>query len=145
MVSHAILWPTFVLILLIFCIWIKSRVEGTVHLYRNQVTPESIADDDSLLSFSPPSSKNLRGLFEMPVLYFSLIPLLLIENRVTVVQIILAWFFVVTHVLNSMFVNSGSKKHLESGIAVVVANIMLAAMWVTFFFATLAGSAPLVQ
>ena len=106
-----------------------------MYLYRNQVTPDSISENDAPLSFSPPSSANLRGLFEMPVLYFGLIPLLLVTNRVTLIELVLAWLFVLAHVLNSFFTNSYSKRHLESGIAVVVANIALAAIWVTFFVA----------
>ena len=138
--SHEILWPTFALVLLSFGIWIKSRVERSLHLYRSQVTPDSIAEDDSPLSFSPPSSANLRGLFEMPVLYFGLVPLLIVTNRVNMIQVVLAWLFVVAHVLNSFFANSSSKKHLESGIAVLGSNIVLAAMWVTFFVAVTVGS-----
>lgn len=143
--SHAILWPTFVLVLLSFGIWIKARVEGALHLYRNQVTPDSISEDDAPLRFSPPSSANLRGLFEMPVLYFGLVPLLLVTNRVTMIQLVLAWLFVAAHVLNSFFSNSYSKKHLESGIAVLASNIALAAMWVTFFVAIAVGSVSPVR
>ena len=61
------------------------------------------------------------------------------------VQIVLAWLFVATHVLNSVFSNSHSKKHLESGIAVLASNIALAAMWVTFFVAIVAGSVSPVR
>jgi hypothetical protein len=145
MVSHAILWPTFALVLLSFGIWIKTRVEGAMHLYSIQVTPDSIAEDDSPLHFSPPSSANLRSLFEMPVLYFGLVPLLLVTSSVTILQVVLAWFFVVMHVLNSIFSNSSSKKHLESGIAVIAYNMALAAMWVTFFVATLGNSVSTVR
>jgi hypothetical protein len=144
-VSHAILWPTFALVLLSFGIWIKSRVEGAMHLYRNQVTPDSISEDDSPLRFSPPSSANLRGLFEMPVLYFGLVPLLLVTSRVTTTQVFLAWLFVASHVSNSVFSNSSSKKHLESGIAVVASNIALAAMWITFFVAIEVNPVSLVR
>ena len=145
MVSHAILWPTFALVLLSFGIWIKARVEGAMHLYSSQVTPDGIAEDDSPLHFSPPSSANLRGLFEMPVLYFGLVPLLLVTSRVTTLQVVLAWLFVAAHVLNSVSSNSPSKKHLESGIAVLASNMALAAMWVTFFVATLGHSVSAVR
>ncbi len=104
-----------------------------MHLYRSDVTPDSISEDDSVLSFSPQSSKNLRDLFEMPVLYFGLVPLLLVTNRVSTIQVVLAWSFVAARVLASVFTYSYSKKHLESGIAVLASNILLAAMWVTFF------------
>ena len=145
MVSHAILWPTFALVLLSFGIWIKSRVEGAMHLYRNQVTPDSISEDDSLLRFSPRSSADLRGLFEMPVLYFGLVPLLLVTSRVTTTQLALAWLFIASHLANSVFSNSSSKKHLESGIAVVASNIALAAMWITFFVAIVVNPVPLIR
>lgn len=104
-----------------------------MHLYRSDVTPDSISEDDSVLSFSPRSSKNLRDLFEMPVLYFGLVPLLLVTNRVSTIQVVLAWSFVAARVLASVFTYSYSKKHFESGIAVLASNILLAAMWVTFF------------
>lgn len=145
MVPHAILWPTFALVLLIFGVLIKARVEAAMHLYSRQVTPDSIAEEDSPLRFSPPSSANLRGLFEMPVLYFSLVPLLLVTSRVTMMQVVLAWLFVATHVLNSVFSNSYSKKHLESGIAVFASNVALAAMWITFFVAIVVDSVSPVR
>ena len=111
-----------------------------MHLYRSKVTPDSISEDDAPLSFSPQASANLRGLFEMPVLYFGLVPLLMVTYRVTMMQVVLAWLFVAAHVLNSFFSNSYSKKHLESGIVVLASNIVLAAMWVTFFVAIAVGS-----
>jgi hypothetical protein len=143
--SHAILWPTFALVLLSFGIWVKARVEGAMHLYRSQVNPESIAEDDSPLRFSPQPLANLRTMFEMPVLYFGLVPLLLVTSRVTMAQVVLAWLFVATHVLNSIFANSHSKKHLESGVAVLASNIALAAMWVTFVVAIAVGSVSPVR
>ena len=116
-----------------------------MHLYSKQVTPDTISEDDSPLVFSPPSSANLRSLFEMPVLYFGLVPLLLMTNKVNLLQVVLAWLFVVSHMLNGVFSNSSTKKYLESGIAVLASNIALAAMWGTFFVAMVVGSVSPVR
>ena len=52
----ALLWPTFALVALILAVWLALVVKRLRHVKAN------------------PPTRNLANLFEMPVLYFALVP-----------------------------------------------------------------------
>ena len=77
-------------------------------------------------------ANNLANLFEMPVLYFALVPLLIMTAQANHVQVALAWAFVFARVIHS-FIHIGPKKVQWRFFAYLVSVVFLTAMWVGFF------------
>lgn len=131
----AILWPTFALVLLIFVVWAVLFVQRFGHMRRNPPGADDLASGAAALRYFAPvemAANNLRNLFEMPVLYFALVPLLLVTHRADHLQVILAWAFVVLRALHSV-IHIGPKRVPARFLAYLASCLVLAAMWVVFF------------
>ena len=82
----AILWPTFALVALIILVWFWLTVERGRHIKRRPPTAEDFATGEAALRYFTPvemPANNFRNLFEMPVLYFAIVPLLMITHQGT--------------------------------------------------------------
>lgn len=131
----AILWPTFAMVLLIFVVWFVMYVQRFGHMRRTPPSDADFATGAAALRYFAPvemAANNLRNLFEMPVLFFALVPLLLMTNHGTLAQVILAWLYVALRVLHSI-VHIRTKKTLPRFIVHLTSCIVLSAMWIGFF------------
>ena len=129
-----ILWPTFALVALIFTVWFILFVQRIGHMRRNPPRAEDIATGEAAMRYFTPvemPANNLRNLFEMPVLYFALVPLLLITHHANHLQVLLAWIFVVLRALHS-FIHIGPKKVMPRFMIYLASCITLSAMWIGF-------------
>jgi len=129
-----ILWPTFALVALIFIVWITLFVQRSGHMRRHPPSTSDFADSDAAMRYFRPvemPANNLRNLFEMPVLYFALVPLLLITRHADHVQIVLAWIFVVLRAVHSI-IHIGPKKVAPRFLVYLIACVVLSAMWIGF-------------
>lgn len=129
-----ILWPTFALVALIFIVWFVLFVQRFGHMRRNPPRAEDIATGEAAMRYFTPvemSANNLRNLFEMPVLYLALVPLLLITHHANHLQVLLAWIFVALRGLHS-FIHIGPKKVMPRFMVYLASCIVLSAMWIGF-------------
>jgi len=129
-----ILWPTFALVALIFIVWFVLFVQRFGHMRRNPPRAEDIATGEAAMRYFTPvemSANNLRNLFEMPVLYLALVPLLLITHHANHLQVLLAWIFVALRALHS-FIHIGPKKVMPRFMVYLASCIVLSAMWIGF-------------
>ena len=129
-----ILWPTIALVALIFVVWMTMFVQRFRHMKR---TPPKAWDFDNTESaqryFAPVEmpANNLRNLFEMPVLYFALVPLLPVTHQASYIQAVLAWIYVALRIIHS-FIHIGPKKVPPRFIVYLASCAVLAAMWIGF-------------
>ena len=130
----AILWPTFALVALIFVVWFVMFAQRTAYMKRNPPAEGELASGDAAMRYFAPvemSANNLRNLFEMPVLFFALVPLLLVTRHADHVQVLLAWGYVLARVAHSAI-------HIARGpvgmrfLAYFISCIILSAMWIGF-------------
>jgi len=131
-----ILLPTFALVALIFIVWLTLFVQRMGHIRRNPPRSEDFATGASAMRYFEPvemAANNLRNLFEMPVLYFALVPLLMITHHANHLQVLLAWIFVVLRALHS-FIHIGPKKVQPRFMVYLASCIVLSAMWIGFAF-----------
>ena len=129
-----ILWPTFALVALIFIVWFVLFVQRFGHMRRNPPRAEDIATGEAAMRYFTPvemSANNLRNLFEMPVLYLALVPLLLITHHANHLRVLLAWIFVALRALHS-FIHIGPKKVMPRFMVYLASCIALSAMWIGF-------------
>lgn len=138
-----ILWPTFALVALIFIVWFGLFVARFGHIKRHPPRSEDVATGAAAMRYFEPvemPANNLRNLFEMPVLYFALVPLLLITHHANYLQVLLAWIFVVLRALHS-FIHIGPKKVMPRFMVYLASCIVLSAMWIGFAIDMLGAAA----
>ncbi|MFA6112737.1 MAG: MAPEG family protein [Sphingomonas sp.] len=130
----AILWPTFTLVALIVIIWFWLTVERGRHIRSNPPTAEDFASGEAALRYFQPvemPANNFRNLFEMPVLNFAIVPLLMITHQANHVQVALAWAFVLLRVLHS-FIHIVVRKVQLRAPVYWLGSAALMAMWIGF-------------
>lgn len=130
-----ILWPTFALVGLIFVVWATLFFQRFRHMKRTPPRAADFADGEAALRYFRPvemPANNLANLFEMPVLYFALVPLLILTGQANHIQVTLAWAFVAARALHS-FIHIGPKKVQWRFMVYLLSVIVLMAMWIGFF------------
>jgi len=135
MILLNIIWPTFALVALIFAVWITMFVQRYRHIQRAPPGADDLATGAAATRYFEPvelSANNLRNLFEMPVLFFALVPLLLLTQKADLAQIVLAWLFVLCRVTHSL-IHIGRKGVPQRARIYVVSTAILLAMWIGFF------------
>jgi len=131
----ALLWPTFALVGLVFAVWFYLFVQRMDHIRRNPPRREDFASGDAAMRYFAPvemPANNLRNLFEMPVLYFALVPLLMVTHHAGHVQVLLAWVYVILRAIHS-FIHIGPKKVQPRFMVYLASCAVLSAMWIGFF------------
>ncbi len=134
MPPFAILWPTFAMVALVFIVWVTLVVQRLGHLKRNPPTAETFADGPSALAYFRPvemPANNLANLFEMPVLFLALLPLLLLTHHANHIQVALAWGFVALRVVHSL-VQIVIKRVPLRFLVYIASCAVLLAMWIGF-------------
>lgn len=129
-----ILWPTIALAFLVFAVWFALLRQRLTHIATHKPTATTFADGESVARYFRPverPARNLANLFEMPVLYFALVPLLVLTSHASVWQIALAWIFVVLRALHSL-VHIGPNTIRTRFRLYLASCITLSAMWLGF-------------
>ena len=134
MQTFAILWPAIVLAGLSFVVMVWVAVARAGHMKKNPPRPDDLATGEAAMRYFQPvemPANNLRNLFEAPVLFFALIPLLLITHQASHVQVALAWAYVVLRVVHSVG-HVVLRKISVRAPAFWVSVLVLMAMWIGF-------------
>ncbi len=132
--TPAILWPTLVLVALIFGVWGTLIVQRYRHIRDNPPSAADLANREAAMRYFRPvemSGNNLGNLFEMPVLYFALAPLLILTNLADGAQPVLAWLFVLLRGLHSA-IHIRSRNPMPRFGAYLASCLALFAMWSIF-------------
>jgi hypothetical protein len=130
----AILWPTFALVVLIYIIWFVMYVQRFALMKRTPPTAEDFATMDAGRRYFAPvemPAANLINLFEMPVLFFALVPLLLITHQANHIQVVLAWAYVLLRACHSLVQIVVRRVPLRFMVYALSCAI-LSAMWIGF-------------
>ncbi len=132
--TTAILWPTFALAALVFVVWATLIALRLGYMKRTPPTRDSFATGDAARRYFEPvamPADNLANLFEMPVLFFALVPLLLITHHAGHVEVALAWVYVALRALHS-FIHIGPKRVTPRFLVYLLSCAVLSAMWIGF-------------
>ncbi len=132
--TTAILWPTFALVALIFAVWFTMFVQRLALMKRVPPTRDSFTTGTSARAYFEPvemPANNFANLFEMPVLYFALVPLLLLTHHAGHVEVALAWVFVALRAVHSA-IHVGRGKVQVRFLVYLASCAVLSAMWIGF-------------
>jgi hypothetical protein len=133
-IDLAILWPTVALAALIFAIWSILLQRRFAHIAANRPTAADFANSEAVDRYFRPverPAQNLANLFEMPVLYFALVPLLLVTGSASGAQVALAWAFVALRLVHTV-IHIGPNTIRTRARVYVASSAMLFAMWLGF-------------
>jgi hypothetical protein len=132
--STAILWPTFLLVGLIFAVVITMATKRFAYMKTTPPRRENFVSSEAQKAYFAPidsPANNLANLFEMPVLFFILVPLLLIFRHANHIQVGLAWVFVLLRVAHSVIHITRGRALLRFR-AYLGSCVVLSAMWIGF-------------
>lgn len=136
----AILWPTVALAGLIFMVWFVLMWKRFAHVAANRPTAADFANAEAVARYFRPverPAQNLANLFEMPVLYFALVPLLIVTGSASATQVVLAWIFVGLRLVHTV-IHIGPNTVRTRARVYIASSIVLFAMWVGFVIDLLA-------
>ena len=129
-----ILWPTFALVAIIYAVWLVMFVKRFGHIKRNPPQPADFVSGEAAMRYFQPvemPANNLRNLFEMPILYFALVPLLLLTHHAGHIQVALAWIYVVLRAIHSA-IHVGPNRVIPRFSVYLASCVVLSAMWIGF-------------
>ncbi len=134
MQPFAILWPTIALAALSFVVMVWVAVARTAHMKKHPPEAGDFATGEAAMRYFQPvemPANNLRNLFEAPVLFYALIPLLLVTHQADHLQVLLAWIYVLLRIIHSIGHVVLHKVSVRAP-AFWVSVIVLMAMWIGF-------------
>ncbi len=132
--TTAILWPTFALVALIFSVWVQIPVRRVRHIAASPPKRGDLATGDAARRYFAPvdlAANNLTNLFEMPVLFFALVPLLLISRHGGTIEVALAWVYVALRAVHSV-IHTGTNVVRTRFLVYIASCAVLSAMWLGF-------------
>jgi hypothetical protein len=76
-------------------------------------------------------NNNYNNQFELPVLFYAILPLMVLLVKVDWLQVTLAWVFLASRILHSV-IHTGSNAIMQRGGAFVVGFVAIGLMWAWF-------------
>lgn len=130
----AIIWPTVAMAAVIFSVWSVLLRQRFAHIAANRPTAADFASAEAVGHYFRPverPAQNLANLFEMPVLYFALVPLLIVTGSASGIQVALAWVFVALRLVHSI-IHIGPNTIRTRARVYIASSVALFAMWLGF-------------
>lgn len=131
---NALVQPALAMVALTFLVWCYMYFKRLSFIRVHSIDPQNVATRvlgaKSLADVSAPSD-NLMNLFEMPVLFYFLVALLLITGNATDGFVTAAWIYVALRALHS-FIHCTYNRVLHRFTVYASSSILLWGMWAAF-------------
>jgi hypothetical protein len=132
MKQSAIFWPMTAQVLLTLVVAIRMYHARIAELRSRRIRPQELATSRGAASLeNVAAADNFRNLFELPVLFFAVCPVLYITNGVTLLQLTLAWAFVIFRIAHS-FIHVTYNRVMHRFRAFVLSMLSVFLMWTVF-------------
>jgi len=101
--TRAILWPVLAQVALTVVVWIALYVQRLGEMGRRRIDPQQVRTSQLAAGVleNVAAADNFRNLFEVPVLFYAIVPLLVLAQAVTGTEVALAWAYVALRALHS--------------------------------------------
>jgi hypothetical protein len=127
-----VFWPMTVQVLLTFAVAVRMYQARITELRSRRIRPQELATSRGAAALeNVAAADNFRNLFELPVLFFALCPVLYITNGVTTLQLTLAWAFVLLRIAHSL-IHTTYNRVMHRFRVYVLGMLCVFAMWVVF-------------
>jgi hypothetical protein len=131
--TRAILWPVIAQVALTAAVWVALYVARLGEMRRRGIDPQQVATSRLAAGVldDVAAADNFRNLFEVPVLFYALVPLLVLTHGVTGAERALAWAFVGLRALHSL-IHIGYNRVVHRFSAYAASTLCVYAMWLLF-------------
>ena len=134
--EKAFLLPLFAMVLLNLLVWLRLYQTRLGEMKRRRIHPQSVASSAQMATLEDTrAADNFRNLFELPVLFYAAVLLIIVSRSDSLVLLALAWAFVALRYLHSYIhctynrVKDRFSAYLFSGLALWALWGMLAYSW----------------
>lgn len=128
--TRAILWPVLAQVALTLVVWIALYVQRLGEMSRRRIDPQQVRTRQRAAGVleNVAAADNFSNLFEVPVLFYAVVPLLVLAQAVTGTALALAWSFVALRALHSA-IHLGYNRVVHRFGAYAASTICVFAMW----------------
>jgi hypothetical protein len=131
-IAQWLLLPAFIHVALVFYVGASMGRARFKVARAGQVNVKDIAVDNSRWPEEVKKiANNYQNQFEVPVLFYALLPLLLVTGLADAVSVVLAWVFVASRIVHS-FIHLGSNIVINRFRAFVFGFFVVVLMWAWF-------------
>ncbi len=136
---EALIYPVLVQVLLSFVLLLWMGSLRLSALSRREVRGKDIALGQPAWPNRPTQVANcFKNQFELPVLFYLVVVLVIITRTSNVAMVVLAWAFVATRLVHAM-IHTGANDLSQRFFVFLAGALVLMAMWVLFTFRLIAG------
>lgn len=119
-------------VLLTLVVAVRMYQARIAELRSKRIRPQQLATSRGAASLeNVAAADNFRNLFELPVLFFALCPVLYITNGVTPLQLTLAWAFVLFRIAHSL-IHTTYNRVMHRFRVFVLGMLSVFSMWAVF-------------
>ena len=131
--AYAIFWPAAAQVALSLAVMTRMYVVRFAEMRARRISPQDVATSRAatLRLDHVAAADNFRNLFEVPVLYFVICPVLYVTGSVTPTELALAWAFVLGRCLHSV-IHLTYNRVTHRFAAFIVSTLCVYAMWLVF-------------
>ena len=130
--TQAILYPLLAMVLLSFAVLLRLGYLRVSYLKAQRIHPQTVADRKGAADVFKPINHladHFQNLFEVPVLFYLLVVLLLVLAKIDWVYVVLAWAFVAGRVAHTV-IHCTYNKVRHRFLAFLLSSLVLMGMWV---------------
>ena len=134
MLASTLLLPAFALAFVTFCVWLSMIARRGVHMQKHKIDPEDMPTRtlaDQKFGDAQAPNNALMNLFELPVLFYVLMVLLVVLSKGDWLFLMLAWAFVALRAVQAA-IHISYNRVLHRGAAYLASCVVLWIMWARF-------------
>ena len=128
--ARSIIWPAATMVVLTFVVWVRMYVVRIGEMRRERIDPQRVATSvqAAALLRDTRASDNFRNLFELPVLFYLAIAVMLHSATITPALLALSWIFVALRIVHSA-IHCSYNRVMHRFSAYMTGAIVLWALW----------------
>ena len=135
MLATSLLTPVFIQVLLTFvvAVWMGRARRQSLGQSRTSLRDRDLAlGAHNWSDAATQASNNFKNQFEMPVLFYAGVAFALIQRKIDIVLVALAWAFVISRIIHA-YIHLGPNDVRWRSLAYIVGVVCLFAFWVMLF------------
>lgn len=134
--DRAFVLPVFAMVLLNLLVWLRLYQTRIGEMKRRRIHPQAVASSSQMATLEDTrAADNFRNLFELPVLFYAAMGLIIVSRTESTLLLALAWLFVALRFLHSYIhctynrVKDRFSVYLFSGLALWAMWAVMAYTW----------------
>jgi endothelin-converting enzyme/putative endopeptidase len=131
--SQSIYMPMCAMVLLIAIVWVRLYIVRIGEMRARRIRPQDLSNSVKAAGAlqNVTAADNFRNLFEVPVLFFVVCLAIAASNRVSAIQVTLAWIYVILRAMHT-FIHIGYNRVIHRFYVYAASTIVVFIMWVLF-------------